>query len=111
MPFPFLTDGGSISRLELPGVPLGLLEGTVYDELEFQMRPGDTLILTSDGATDALDANGDFYDVGRFTESIRRNAPMDASEFLRNLHLELRQFIGGAELSDDVTTIALRRKR
>ena len=38
MPFPFLVHGDSISRLEMPGVPLGLFEGTVYEELEFELK-------------------------------------------------------------------------
>ena len=111
MPFPFLVRGDSVSRLELPGVPLGLMEDTEYDELKFQLEPGDTLVMASDGATDALNTNGEFYEMGRFVEAIRRNSQREASELLRILHSELRQFIGGAELSDDITTIALSRKR
>ena len=47
MPFPFLIQGDNITRLEIPGVPLGLLEGMSYKEIEFQLEPGDTLLLTS----------------------------------------------------------------
>lgn len=111
MPFPFLVHGNSISRLEMPGVPLGLFEGTVYEELEFELKPGDTLVLASDGTMDAQNTKSEFYDAGRFTESIRRNSQREVSEFLRNVHTELCQFIGGSELSDDITTVALKRKR
>lgn len=111
MPFPLLIRGDVVTRLEIPGVPLGLLEGTSYEELKFRLEPGDTLILASDGTTDALNMEGEFYDVGRFTESIRRHFTEDVSECLKNLHLELRRFIGNAELSDDVTIIALRRQK
>jgi sigma-B regulation protein RsbU (phosphoserine phosphatase) len=111
MPFPFLVRGDVIARLEMPGVPLGLLEATSYGELEFRLEPGDTLILASDGTTDALNMGGEFYDVERFAESIRRHFAKDISECLKNLYLELRQFVGNAELSDDVTIIALRRQK
>jgi sigma-B regulation protein RsbU (phosphoserine phosphatase) len=111
MPFPFLIRASAVTRLEISGVPLGLLEGTSYEELEFQLEPGDTLILASDGTTDALNTDGEFYDVERFTESVRRHAAEETSECLKNLDWELRQFIGGADLSDDVTIIALRRRK
>lgn len=111
MPFPFLVHGDSITRLEMPGVPLGLFEGTVYEELEFELKPGDTLILASDGVMDAQNTKSVFYDVGRFAESIRRNSQKEVSEFLRIVHTELCQFIGGSELIDDITTVALKRKR
>jgi serine phosphatase RsbU (regulator of sigma subunit) len=111
MPFPFLIRGDACTRLELPGVPLGLMEGTSYEELKFRMEPGDTLILASDGTTDALNTGGEFYDADRFRESIRRHFAREISDCLKNLHSDLRLFIGSAELSDDVTIIALRRRK
>ena len=111
MPFPFLLHENRITRLELPGVPLGLLEEAAYDEIKFQMDPGDTLMLFSDGVADALNSGGDFYDMDRFINSIRRYSTEEVPLLLKNLHSELRQFIGDAEISDDVTMIALRRKR
>jgi sigma-B regulation protein RsbU (phosphoserine phosphatase) len=109
MPYPFLIRGDVITRLEIPGVPLGLMEGTGYEELKLELGPGDMLILASDGTTDALNISGEFYDAERFMTSIRRHFAKDISEFVKNLYSELRQFIGNAELSDDVTIIALRR--
>lgn len=111
MPFPFLIHNGMITRLEMPGVPLGLLEGTVYEELAFQLDPGDTLILASDGVTDALDKGGSFYDLGRFMESIRKNSGEEIPEMLQRLYSELRQFTGETELSDDISILGLRRRK
>jgi sigma-B regulation protein RsbU (phosphoserine phosphatase) len=111
MPFPFLVRDNAVSRLKLPGVPLGLLGGVTYDELRFRLDPGHTLILASDGAIEALNTEGEFYDIDRFTDSISRHAEKDVGELLRSLYSDLRQFIGSAELSDDITMIALRRKR
>jgi sigma-B regulation protein RsbU (phosphoserine phosphatase) len=111
MPFPFLIHNGVLRRLEARGVPLGLLEGIRYDELRFQMEPGDTLILASDGATDALNREGAFYDGDRFADSICRHSVKEIPELLRDAHAELREFIDGADLSDDITILALRRRK
>jgi phosphoserine phosphatase RsbU/P len=111
MPFPFLIHEGVLSRLEIPGVPLGLLEETQYEELKFQLDPGDTLILASDGTTDALNKEGAFYDADRLADSIRKHFAKEIPVFLKDLHAELLQFIEGVELNDDVTIIALRRRK
>ncbi len=111
MPFPFLIRGDTVSRLNLPGVPLGLMEGIEYEEAVFRLEPGDTLLLASDGALDALNAEGEFYDAGRFVETIRRNVQNGVSGLLKALHSDISRFVGGAELSDDITAIALNRKR
>ena len=109
MPFPLLIRGGVVSRLEIPGIPLGLLEKVHHDELEFKLEPGDTLILASDGITDASNANGEFYDLARFTESIAAHSSEGVSECLKNSYSELRRFIGNGTQRDDVTLIGLRR--
>jgi serine phosphatase RsbU (regulator of sigma subunit) len=111
MPFPFLVRGDSVTRLNLPGIPLGLMEEADYEEIEFKLEPGDTFVLASDGVTEALNTRGEFYDLERFIASIRRNAHREAPELLKHLQTELGHFVGGAELSDDITTIALNRKR
>ena len=96
-------------RLQVSGVPLGLMEGISHEEFKLQLEPGDTLILLSDGVTDALNTQGDFYDLDRFTDCAVRHGEEEISRYMASLYSELRVFIGSAELSDDVTIIGLRR--
>jgi serine phosphatase RsbU (regulator of sigma subunit) len=111
IPFPLLVRNSRITRLEIPGVPLGLMEGSCYEALNLQLEPGDTLILASDGVTDALNAQGEFYDVRRFTDSVLRHCGKSACEYSKSIYSDIREFIGSADLSDDVTIIALQRRR
>ncbi len=111
MPFPYLVRNGTISRLQVSGIPLGLMEGITYDEIQLDMGGGDMLILTSDGTTDAVNREGQMYDTDRFLEAIRANSAREISGVVKGLYQEISRFAGDAELSDDVTILALRRTK
>jgi len=109
MPFPFLLRKNKAERLEVGGIPLGLMADSSYEDITFQLEPGDALILASDGTTDAMNPSGEFYDIKRFTESICRNTIYNIADYIKCLHSEIREFTEGAELSDDTTILALKR--
>jgi serine phosphatase RsbU (regulator of sigma subunit) len=109
MPYPYLIRNGVVSQLKASGVPLGLLAEIEYDSHEFELRKGDTLLLLSDGATDAVDSAQRIYDPERFLDSICRHYHEETARFVKSLHADIAAFTGGAELSDDVTLVALRR--
>jgi sigma-B regulation protein RsbU (phosphoserine phosphatase) len=111
MPFPFLVKGGTVTQLNLPGVPLGLMGEVHYSTLPFHLEPGDTLILASDGTTDAMNKDGDYYDLSRVIDSLVRHSGRDADGLLKGIYGDLLGFVGDAELNDDITLIALRRRR
>jgi sigma-B regulation protein RsbU (phosphoserine phosphatase) len=111
MPYPYLVRGAQVSKLTVGGVPLGLLEGSEYGEIELKMRKNDVLILTSDGVTDAMDPQGQMYDEERLIDSIRCHAGAPISECVKNLYRAISEFTGKAEVNDDITILALRRRQ
>jgi sigma-B regulation protein RsbU (phosphoserine phosphatase) len=110
MPYPYLVRRGEIERLTVSGVPLGLIEETRYDELEFRLDSGDLLILASDGATDALDPDGEMYEETRFQESIRRHAAAPIAACVQGLYRAIAEFTGNGDVHDDITILAIRRR-
>jgi sigma-B regulation protein RsbU (phosphoserine phosphatase) len=111
MPFPYILRNGNISRLSLSGVPLGLLEESVYEPCTVLLLPGDTLVLGSDGTTDNHNPDGEVYDEQRFVESILTHHKEPVSVMARRLHEDIARFAAGGENSDDVTIMAIRRNR
>ena len=79
MPFPIQVRGDAISRLEVPGAPLGLLEEMHYEELKFKLEPGDSLILASDGISEPATGTGSFTiwpdSQNRFAGILRKTSP------------------------------------
>ncbi|HYK87931.1 MAG TPA: SpoIIE family protein phosphatase [Acidobacteriota bacterium] len=111
MPYPYLVKGGAVTRVEVSGIPLGLMEGVSYDEVPIKIEKGDILILSSDGTTDAVNPDGQMYDVDRFMEAIRMHSLKEISCVVKSLYQEVSGFASHAEVSDDVTILALRRRR
>ncbi len=111
MPYPFLTGKSGVARLRAAGVPLGLMEGLTYDDVPVHLDEGETIVLASDGTTDAQDREGTLYDVERFQASLGRDAAKHVSEMLKDVYGEIVEFARDAELKDDVTILALRRRK
>jgi serine phosphatase RsbU (regulator of sigma subunit) len=109
MPYPYLVREGDVFQLPIPGVPLGLLEDAHYEPLAVRLDKGDMLLLASDGATDAVNAEGRMYDETRLRDSVRRHCGAQTAGFLKGVYREIEQYIGDAELRDDITLVAVRR--
>ncbi len=109
MPFPYLVHAGEVTRLQVSGIPLGLVEDSIYEEHPVQIERGDLLIFASDGTTDAMDPDGQMYDEGRFVDCIRRHSSEDTGSLAKNLYREICEFTHNADVHDDITILALRR--
>ena len=100
--------GGEIIKPRIEGVPIGLLDDRVYDEIEFQAQSGDLILLFSDGVEDQLIESGEEFGHERIERllSERFETPTDliASAILHELDL----FREGAPLTDDQTLVAIR---
>jgi serine phosphatase RsbU (regulator of sigma subunit)/anti-sigma regulatory factor (Ser/Thr protein kinase) len=94
-------------ELRATGMPLGLMPEMTYDEKEAVLRPGESLLLYSDGLVEAHDPGGEMFGFPRLRELMGRAAstsPVDG------LLAELDRFTGPAwEQEDDITLLALER--
>jgi sigma-B regulation protein RsbU (phosphoserine phosphatase) len=104
-----LLRAGEVTRLPASGVPLGLFEESVYEELPFVMEKGDILVFASDGATDAMDPDGKAFDETSFMNALRRHGSEHAAQLANRLYQEICEFTRSADVHDDITILALRR--
>jgi serine phosphatase RsbU (regulator of sigma subunit) len=111
MPYPYLVRQGEIFQLPVSGVPLGLMEDTRYEPVPFRLGSEDTLVLASDGTTDAVNAEGKMYDEFRLRDSLRRHCAKETSGFMKGVYQDIAEYIGSSGLQDDVTIVAVRRLR
>ena len=82
-------------------LPVGLLADAVYESDHCQMKPGDRLILVTDGVTEAENARGDMFDSERLEAVAGKSLTMD------DIFAAVADFCGGTPLTDDCTVVEL----
>jgi phosphoserine phosphatase RsbU/P len=107
---PFLVSrDGSIRRLEKGGIPLGMFERATYEEEETTLGPGDTLVLFSDGLSEAANSADEEFGEDRLVESVTAESHLDPDALLELLLARVRAFTGGCAQADDMTALVIRR--
>jgi phosphoserine phosphatase RsbU/P len=112
-PLLFRREGALVECLNPKGMAVGIDSGGVFDrfcnDFEFRMESGDTLLLYTDGMTEALDIGGNEFGVQRLREMLATNSGTSASELLQRLSEAVTVFSGNQPQHDDITLIALRK--
>src|SRR6202166_2254103 len=93
--------GNEVLRPSHGNLPVGLLADATYSSDRCQMRPGDRLILVTDGVTEAENARGDMFDSERLEVVAGKSASME------DVFAAVADFCGGTPLNDDCTVVEL----
>jgi sigma-B regulation protein RsbU (phosphoserine phosphatase) len=102
-------DGGVVEVPYGPGQPLGLVEDPQMDLGRLTLAPGNTLLLYTDGVTEAANPSGDLFGIERTIRFLKRMGPSaSAEDVCQGLYAALRDFRAGAPQGDDVTSLAVR---
>lgn len=99
-----------LERMPKGNVALGVLEGVRYEEQAERLEPGDYLIMYTDGVTDALSPDDEFFGEPRLFEIIQEANPDSAATLLATIDDALTDFVAGTPPSDDITLLVLRRQ-
>lgn len=106
-PFWMKTDGG-LEKLTRTSIALGVMEQPVIEEKTLSFAAGDTLLLYTDGLTEAFSPGGDLFGEGRLLDVIASLTIDSAEEVLRLIEECLNEFIDPLPLGDDLTMLAIR---
>jgi sigma-B regulation protein RsbU (phosphoserine phosphatase) len=105
---PFLLRAsGEITKLEPTASMLGAFEEWDCGEDEVSLNPGDTLLLYSDGVTEALNTAGDDFGEDRLVRTLRESGAPTARDLTREIVDAVSLFSGAARM-DDITVVAIR---
>lgn len=99
--------GATSELLQNGGLPLGLLEEDRYGEGVADFGPGDTLVLYTDGISEALNGNDELYGRQRLINAIARSISESAASIAGFVMADVEHF-SGSQISDDRTLVVLK---
>jgi len=99
---------GQIERLDVGGLPFGILPEAAYEAATVTLAPGDWLIIFTDGLVEAVNAKDEEYGESRLLAAIENGKSFSPADLLKRLMSELDQFVGNTPQHDDVTCMLLK---
>lgn len=110
LPLLLRSDQGTVEQLPKGGMALGVMEDIHYQDYVIDIHPCDTLLLYTDGLTEAFSSDGETFGEERLHAILGQAQCGSVTDLLEKLDTALREFRKGNQPSDDMTVVALRRK-
>jgi len=112
---PFIAKGnGKFEMLKAKAnLVLGLMEGVLYQEQTIMLEPGDSIYMYTDGVTEALNAEQEFFGDWKLCDSLNQNRRNmnDPERFVQEIYQEVDAFAKEEPQADDITMLYLTRRR
>ena len=99
---------GLIERLDVGGLPFGIVPEVKYDSATATLAPGDWLIIFTDGLVEAENARQEEYGEARLLAAIEAGKTFTPAEMLKSLMAGVDLFVGNTPQHDDVTCMLIR---
>jgi sigma-B regulation protein RsbU (phosphoserine phosphatase) len=96
---PIVVSGDTITKLEDGNLPVGLIPGAQFTSTRHQLKPGDQIVVVTDGVTEAEDAGGEFFGLDRLEQCCPAG--------FEGIVNAVNEFRGNTPLSDDCTMTEL----
>ena len=103
---------GELQQLDAPrGILLGVDDSVVFPEGDCRFRPGDSLLLYSDGVTEARNASGELFGEQRLLAALGKSNDDNAERLVRRVRTSLADYAADADVADDITLLAFYHQR
>lgn len=108
LPYPIRCSADGCSQIELPGVPLGLFQGSTYDEVTFALHLGDLFVFCTDGVYEAMDGQGQEFTAARLLDVVGRVRDLPLQRVVDSIFEAVQEWRGDTAPNDDMTAVAVR---
>ena len=105
-----LRSNGTTSELPVSeNTIMGVFDTINYQEETLQLEPGDTLVMFTDGVTEATNAAYEEFGTERLDDILRKETGASSQQVVEALKAGIMNFVGDAEQSDDITMLVVKR--
>ena len=84
------------------------MEGMRFREHEFELKPGDTIFVYTDGVAEATNSSNELFGTDRMLDALNKDADALPEQILENVMEGINDFVKGAEQFDDITMLSLK---
>jgi|GEM_PF-217602 len=107
-PMIFHAGNDEVDSLKDGGLLLGIFEAPLYEEGEYQLEPGDIVVMYTDGIVEAMNDKDEMYGYETFCEFVHGVKHKTADEIKDDILTEMKRFMGDASQYDDLTLIIVK---
>jgi len=108
LPYPIRCSREVCEQIHLPGIPLGSFAGATYEEVSFDLAPGDMYVFCTDGVSEAFSPSGEEFGTERLISVIAEHRHESAAGVVAAIFAAVEVFRGDRAQSDDMTAVAVR---
>lgn len=102
---------GKINHLNKGGVMVGIMNDVEFEKGEISLKPGQQIIIYSDGISEPQNTEGDLYQEVRFKDWLLEHPDCTPEETIELLIEDVNEFSESKEQSDDITLIIIKRDK
>lgn len=107
LPYPVHVTAQGCQIVPAAGIPLGMLQGSQYEEREVQLQPGEMVVLVSDGITEFMNPAGEEFGRSRLERLLRQHYTDTPEQVAEAIFAEVERFGAGLPAADDRTVVVL----
>lgn len=109
-PIKISADGSIIELEKTGGMALGVFENSEFTTKNTLLIKDEILFLYTDGITEAMDRNGDFYGQNNMIEKLKKCYNFSAKEVVENIDCSVKEFTEDFAQTDDITMLVIKYK-
>jgi len=99
---------GEITRIDSPGLPVGLERDTNYQRVRIKLESEDVIMFYTDGIIESLNPQGEQYEEERLKTVFKDNLHKKPKEILDSINEDIDRFVSGGKQHDDMTLIVFK---
>lgn len=105
-----LKKNGNVEALPLSkDIIVGVFDDYKFSESTCHLDYGDTIVLYTDGVTEAINTDEKEYGDGRLKNTLSKLSGKDCKQIIDGVQKDLSDYVGNAEQSDDITMLVIKR--